>query len=181
LDYSDSIRGVDLSDLNIDTLLADVEIIDSLETVSATVALTFTNDIPFQIKGVFTCLDENNNVIIDPKTEKPLLLTGTDTVLIPSPKYTYDAKSLTWSVKEGDEGVKVETILADRNYLETLTKVKTIAFYALMDDQSLSDVFAQGASSTNFTAKLTEKEGLKVKISVGANIEAVLKLNSSDK
>lgn len=181
LDYSDSIRGVDLTDLNIDSLLADVEIIDTLETVSATLGLTFTNDIPFQIKGVFTCLDENNNVIIDPKTEKPLLLTETDTVLIPSPKYTYDAKSLTWSVKEGDEGVKVETILVDRNYLETLAKVKTIAFYALMDDKSLSDVFAQGASSTNFTSKLTEKEGLTVKINVGANIEAILKLNSSDK
>ena len=181
LDYSDTIRGIDLTDLNIDSLLADVEIIDSLETVSATLALTFTNDIPFQIKGVFTCLDENNNVVIDPKTEKPLQLTGTDTVLIPSPKYTLDNRSLTWSVKEGDEGVKVETILADKNYLETLAKVKTIAFYALMDDQSLSDVFAQGASSTNFAAKLTEKEGLTVKISVGANIEAVLKLNSSDK
>ena len=181
LDYSDSIRGVDLSDLNIDSLLADVKIVDSLETVNATLALTFTNDIPFQIKGVFTCLDENNNVIIDPKTEKPLLLTGTDTVLIPSPKYTCDDRSLTWSVKEGDEGIKVETILVDREYLETLAKVKTIAFYALMDDKSLSDVFAQGASSTNFTAKLTEKEGLKVKISVGANIEAVLQLNSSDK
>lgn len=178
-DYSDTIKGIDLSMLNLDTLLADVDIIDTLENASATLALTFINDIPFQIKGVFTCLDENNNVIIDPKTEKPFLITENETVLIPSPKYTYSAGTSTWI----PEAVKLtEMIHVDREDLPTLRAIKSIAFYALLDDKSLSDVFEQAADEKvgDFTTKLTEGEGLRIKIAVGANAEAILNLDSSD-
>lgn len=178
-DYSDTIKGIDLSMLNLDTLLADVDIIDTLEKASATLALTFINDIPFQIKGVFTCLDENNNVIIDPKTEKPFLITENDTVLIPSPEYTYSAGTSTWS----PEAVKLtEMIHVDREDLPTLRAIKSIAFYALLDDKSLSDVFEQAADPKvgDFTTKLTEGEGLRIKIAVGANAEAILNFDSSD-
>jgi hypothetical protein len=176
-DYSDTIKGIDLSMLNLDTLLADVDIIDTLEKASATLALTFINDIPFQIKGVFTCLDENNNVIIDPKTEKPFLITENDTVLIPSPKYTYSTS--TWI----PEAVKLtEMIHVDREDLPTLRAIKSIAFYALLDDKSLSDVFEQAADPKvgDFTTKLTDGEGLRIKIAVGANAEAILNFDSSD-
>ena len=169
-DYSDTIADIDLSMLNLDSLLADVTLLDTLEQASAVLALTFTNDIPFQIKGVFTCLDENNNVVIDPKTEKPFLITGNDTVLIPSPEYTYNELALNWIPKPVN---RVETIRVDRETLETLQKVKSIALYASIDDHALSDVFAEG----NFTTKLTDKEGLRIKIAVGANIEAILKLD----
>ena len=178
-DYSDTIKGIDLSMLDLDTLLADVDIIDTLEKASATLALTFINDIPFQIKGVFTCLDENNNVIIDPKTEKPFLITENDTVLIPSPEYTYSAGTSTWS----PEAVKLtEMIHVDREDLPTLRAIKSIAFYALLDDKSLSDVFEQAADPKvgDFTTKLTEGEGLRIKIAVGANAEAILNFDSSD-
>ena len=169
-DYSDTIENIDLSMLDLDSLLADVTLLDTLEQASAVLALTFTNDIPFQIKGVFTCLDENNNVVIDPKTEKPFLITGNDTVLIPSPEYTYNELALNWIPKPVN---RVETIRVDRETLETLQKVKSIALYASIDDHALSDVFAEG----NFTTKLTDKEGLRIKIAVGANIEAILKLD----
>lgn len=178
-DYSDTIKGIDLSMLNLDTLLADVNIIDTLEKAEATLALTFTNDIPFQIKGVFTCLDAENNVIIDPKTEKPFLITENDTVLIPSPKYTYSAGTSTWT----PEAVKLtEMIHVDREDLPTLRAIKSIAFYALLDDKSLSDVFEQAADPEvgDFTTKLTEGEGLRIKIAVGANAEAILNFDSSD-
>ena len=178
-DYSDTIKGIDLSMLNLDTLLADVDIIDTLEKAEATLALTFTNDIPLQIKGVFTCLDAENNVIIDPKTEKPFLITENDTVLIPSPKYTYSAGTSTWT----PEAVKLtEMIHVDREDLPTLRAIKSIAFYALLDDKSLSDVFEQAADEKvgDFTTKLTEGEGLRIKIAVGANAEAILNFDSSD-
>lgn len=171
LDYSDTITGIDLSMVNLDTLLADVTIIDTLEKATATLALTFTNEIPFQFKGVFTCLDENNQVIIDPQTQKPFLISGKDTVLIPSPEYTYNDLALNWIPKSVEH---IETIVVDQEDLETLRKVKSIVFYALMDDKSLSDIFKQG----NFTTKLTEKEGLRVKIAVGANVEAILNLSN---
>ena len=178
-DYSDTIKGIDLSMLDLDSLLAGVNIIDTLEKAEATLALTFTNDIPFQIKGVFTCLDAENNVIIDPKTEKPFLITENDTVLIPSPKYTYSAGTSTWI----PEAVNLtEMILVDREDLPTLRAIKSIAFYALLDDKSLSDVFEQAADPKvgDFTTKLTEGEGLRIKIAVGANAEAILNFDSSD-
>ena len=169
-DYSDTIGELDLNLLDLDSLLAEVPLLDTLEQASAVLALTFTNDIPFQIKGVFTCLDADGNMVIDPKTEKPFLLTENDTVLIPSPEYTFNELVLNWIPKPVN---RMETIRVDREKLETLKKVKSIIFYASIDDKALSDVFAQG----NFTTKLTDKEGLRIKIAVGANIEAVLNLD----
>ena len=108
--------------------------------------------------------------MIDPKTEKPFWITGNDTVLIPSPEYTYNDLALNWTPKPVNH---VETIRVDREDLKTLQKVKNIIFYASIDDKALSDIFAQG----DFTTKLTDKEGLRIKIAVGANIEAILKLD----
>lgn len=170
LDYSDTIRGVDLTVLNLDTLLADVTMIDTLKKAEATLALTFSNEIPFQIQGKFTCLDENNNVVIDPKTNKPLLITKQENILIPSPKY-----------KEGDQNPKpvkkVETISVDKEDLETLRKVKSIVFYAWLDDKALSEEFQ---NYTNFTTQLRPQDGLRIKIAVGADVEAVLELLESN-
>ena len=170
LDYSDTITGIDLTVLNEDSLMQYVpDMVDTIQEASAVVALTFTNDIPFQFKAVVTCLDENNNVIIDPKTEKPLLITENDTILIPSPEYTYNDLALTWTPKPVEH---VETVYVDREDLETLRKIKSIAFYALMDDKSLSEVYKAG----NFNAKLTDGEGLRIKVGVGANVEAILQV-----
>ena len=170
LDYSDTIRGVDLSVLNLDSLLADVTMIDTLKKAEATLALTFSNEIPFQIKGKFTCLDSDNNVVIDPKTNKPLLITKQETILIPSPKY-----------KEGDKNPKpvkkVETISVDKEDLATLRKVESIVFHAWLDDESLSEEFK---NQTNFTTQLRPQDGLRIKIAVGADVEAVLQLLESN-
>ena len=170
LDYTDTIRGVDLSVLNLDSLLADVTMIDTLKKAEATLALTFSNEIPFQIKGKFTCLDSDNNVVIDPKTNKPLLITKQETILIPSPKY-----------KEGDKNPKpvkkVETISVDKEDLATLRKVESIVFHAWLDDESLSEEFK---NQTNFTTQLRPQDGLRVKIAVGADVEAVLQLLESN-
>ena len=170
LDYSDTIRGVDLTVLNLDTLLADVTMIDTLKKAEATLALTFSNEIPFQIQGKFTCLDENNNVVIDPKTNKPLLITKQENILIPSPKY-----------EEGNQKPKpvkkVETISVDKEDLETLRKVKSIVFYAWLDDKALSEEFQ---NYTNFTTQLRAQDGLRIKIAVGADVEAVLELLESN-
>lgn len=173
IDYADTIREVDLSAFSLDTLLGNMAMVDTLEKASAVLALTFTNDIPFQIKGVFSCLNENGAPVIDPRTEKPFLLGGLDTLLIPSPKYTYNELALSW-VPEVVE--YVELIDIDKEDLELLSDVKQIVFSASLDDKSLSDVF----KSNNFTTKLTEQEGLRIKIAVGANVEAILKLDNGN-
>jgi hypothetical protein len=170
---TDTLTDIDLSMLDLDSLLADVAIVDTVEEAHVILALTFQNEIPFQLKGVFTCLDANNNVIIDPKTDQPLRITGKDTVHIPSPEYTYNDLALNWIPTPVEH---IETIQVDKEDLETLRKIKNILFYVQMDDDALSDIFKEG----NFTTKLTDKEGVRVKIGIGANVEAVLQLFESN-
>ena len=167
LGYSDKIKGIDLSMLDLDSLLKDVEMIDTLEEASAKLVIKFENSIPLQFKGVLTCLDENDNVIIDPKTEKPLLLTENDTILIAAPEFTKEGHD--WNITPLES---VEVINVDREDLETLRQIKTIEFHAWMDDESLAEAYKNGLN----TIQLKDDNYLKVKIAVGANVEGVLNL-----
>ena len=167
LGYSDKIKGIDLSMLDLDSLLKDVEMIDTLEEASAKLVITFENSIPLQFKGVLTCLDENDNVIIDPKTKRPLLLTENDTILIAAPEFTKEGHD--WNITPLES---VEVINVDREDLETLRQIKTIEFHAWMDDESLAEAYRNGLNNI----QLKDDNYLKVKIAVGANVEGVLNL-----
>ena len=169
LGYTDKITGIDLSMLDLDSLLKDVEMIDTLEEASAKLVIKFENSIPLQFKGMLTCLDENDNVIIDPKTEKPLLLTENDTILIAAPEFKKDEQTHNW---EATPLESVEVINVDREDLETLRQIKTIEFHAWMDDKSLDEAYKNGLNNI----QLKDKNYLKVKIAVGANVEGVLNL-----
>lgn len=167
LGYTDSITDIDLSMLDLDSLLKDVEMIDTLEKASAKLVIKFENSIPLQFKGVLTCLDENDNVIIDPKTAQPLLLTENDTILIAAPEFTKDGHD--WNITPLES---VEVINVDRDDLETLRQIKTIEFHAWMDDESLDGAYEKGLNNI----QLKDNNYLKVKIAVGANVEGVLNL-----
>ena len=167
LGYSDKIKGIDLSMLDLDSLLKDVEMIDTLEEASAKFVIKFENSIPLQFKGMLTCLDENDNVIIDPKTEQPLLLTENDTILIAAPEFTKEGHD--WNITPLES---VEVINVDREDLETLRQIKTIEFHAWMDDESLAEAYDNGLNNI----QLKDDNYLKVKIAVGANVEGVLNL-----
>lgn len=167
LGYTDKIKGIDLSMLDLDSLLKDVEMIDTLEEASAKLVIKFENSIPLQFKGVLTCLDENDNVIIDPKTEQPLLLTENDTILIAAPEFTKEGHD--WNITPLES---VEVINVDREDLETLRQIKTIEFHAWMDDESLAEAYDNGLNNI----QLKDDNYLKVKIAVGANVEGVLNL-----
>ena len=167
LGYTDTITGIDLSMLDLDSLLKDVEMIDTLEEASAKLVIKFENSIPLQFKGVLTCLDENDNVIIDPKTEKPVLLTENDTILIAAPEFTKEGHD--WNITPLES---VEVINVNREDLETLRQIKTIEFRAWMDDESLAEAYDNGLNNI----QLKDDNYLKVKIAVGANVEGVLNL-----
>ena len=167
LGYTDRIKGIDLSMLDLDSLLKDVEMIDTLEEASAKLVIKFENSIPLQFKGMLTCLDENDNVIIDPKTEQPLLLTENDTILIAAPEFTKEGHD--WKITPLES---VEVINVDREDLETLRQIKTIEFHAWMDDESLAEAYDNGLNNI----QLKDDNYLKVKIAVGANVEGVLNL-----
>ena len=167
LGYTDRIKDIDLSMLDLDSLLKDVEMIDTLEEAHAKLVIKFENSIPLQFKGMLTYLDENDNVIIDPKTEKPLLLTENDTISIAAPEFTKDGHD--WNITPLES---VEVINVDREDLETLRQIKTIEFHVWMNDESLAEAYDNGLNNI----QLKDDNYLKVKIAVGANVEGVLNL-----
>jgi hypothetical protein len=169
LGYSDKIKGIDLSMLDLDSLLKDVEMIDTLEEASAKLVIKFENSIPLQFKGMLKCLDENDSVIIDPKTAQPLLLTENDTILIAAPEFKENEQTHNWDPTPLES---VEVINVDREDLETLRKIKTIEFHTWMDDESLDGAYEKGMNNI----QLKDNNYLKVKIAVGANVEGVLNL-----
>lgn len=160
LGYTDSIKGIDLSMLDLDSLLKDVEMIDTLEKASAKLVIKFENSIPLQFKARLTCLDENDNEI-------PLLLTENDTILIAAPEFTKEGHD--WNITPLES---VEVINVDRDDLETLRQIKTIKFHAWMDDESLNEAYEKGLNNI----QLKDNNYLKVMIAVGANVEGVLNL-----
>ena len=167
LAYSDTITGIDLSTLELDSILSGVEIIDTLEEASAKLVIKIENSIPLQFKGVLTCLDENNNVIIDPKTNNPFLITENDTILIGAPKYEFSEHNWHATALES-----IEVVNVDRMDIETLKQIKKIVYTVSLDDESLAYAYKQGL----FNVKLTEDNYLRIKLAVGANVEGVLNL-----
>ena len=167
LGYADTIKGIDLSMLDLDSLLSGVEMIDTLEEASAKLVIKFENSIPLQFKGVLTCMDENGEVIVDPKTEKPLLITENDTITIAAPEFTKNGYD--WIVTPLES---VEVVDVDRDDLEILRQIKSIEYHVWMDDKSLEEAYNKGLNNI----QLKDDNYLKVKIAVGANVEGVLNL-----
>ena len=169
LAYADTIKGIDLSMLDLDSLLNEVDevdIIDTLEEASAKLVIKIENTIPLQFKAVLTCLDENNNVIIDPKTNQPFLITENDTITIGAPKFEF--VNHTW---QGDAMESIEIVNVDREDLETIRRINKIAYYVSLDDESLAYAYEQGL----FNVKLSEDNSLRIKLAVAANAEGILK------
>jgi hypothetical protein len=168
-DYSDTVGEIDLSMLDLDSLLADVTLLDTLEQASAKLVVTFESTIPLDIKGKLTCVDAKGNLIIDPKTNKPLQLTDKEEIVIVGPKQIFENHQ--WHATPNQS---VYVIEVDRDYLETLKQIKKVAFEAELNDESMRGAFEQGL----FNVKLENDSYISVKIGVGATVEAVLSLDS---
>ena len=167
--YADTIRGIDLSGLNVDAFLDSITILDTLEQASAKLVVTFESTIPLDIKGKLTCVDAKGNLIIDPKTNKPLQLTDKEEIVIVGPKQIFENHQ--WHATPNQS---VYVIEVDRDYLETLKQIKKVAFEAELNDESMRGAFEQGL----FNVKLENDSYISVKIGVGATVEAVLSLDS---
>jgi hypothetical protein len=169
LAYSDTITDIDLSSVDIHEMLSEVTVLDTLESASAKLVITLENSIPLEFMGSFTCLDEHNNVIIDPRTEKPLMITKNDTIVIPAPNHTFENHNWTATPKQS-----VEIVEVDLEHFETLKKIKKVAFYAELNDHAMQQAYDQGL----FNVKLTDDNYIRIKLALGASVEAVLNLDS---
>lgn len=171
LGYADTITDIDLSQITLDSLLAEVQIIDTIEEATLKLGLSIENSIPLQFYGVLTCLDSVGNVLMNPEdATKPFRITGQDTLIIASPNYTEDANG-SW-IGTPNKVTNVITITED--VLTTVSKIKSIVFNVWLDDKSLQQAYDDGMVNI----RLTDKQGLRIGIGVGADLKAILDLNS---
>ena len=167
--YSDTINDIDLSALDIDSILNSVTVLDTLEEAKAKLVITLENSIPLEFIGKLTCLDANGNIIIDPKTREPFILTEKDSIVIAAPKFTFENHA--WSSTATES---IEVINVDREDLETIKKINKVVFYIELNDKAMQQAYDQGL----FNVKLTNDNYLRVKLGVGASVEAVLNFDS---
>lgn len=172
--YSDTIRGIDLSQLTLDSLLANANIIDSIKATDLKLFVKLQNNIPLQIKGVLRFLDENDRVVMEQNgaSVQPLRLSDTDTLTVTPPHYTYTNGH--WNIDQPGETTLILTI--DKDRLETFSRVKSMYFEGHIDDKPYQSSFNDSYGST-FTVALRPEQQLKIRLGLAAQVEAVLNLN----
>ena len=172
--YEDTIKDIDISKYSIDSLLNNVKIIDTLKATDVNAVLHAKNQIPVDLKVYFRCLDAAGQIIMDPEDNtKPLLLFPEDTVKLQAP--TYVKESGNWVPKKPGE----TTILANlsKAELNLFPKIKQIAYYAQIDDQSLQEAYSKGLENI----RLTDDQGLTVKLGLSASVDAILDFSKDKK
>ncbi len=172
ISYSDTIREIDLSQLTMDSLLASTQFVDSVEEASLKLALRLENTIPLQLKGVIRCLDAQNNVLMDSHhSDRAFRITSQDTIVIPAPLYEYDQMTGYWNISPNK---KTELITLTKDMLHTISQIKSIIFEVSLDDESMQSAYESGLHNI----KLTNQQGLRLHIAIGADLEAILNLGA---
>jgi len=172
LDYRDTIKDVKLSQFSIDSLISNVDVIDTVKASNIRIVLNAENTIPLDIKGVLRCYDDKGQMIMDPTDPtKPLMLfeedpARGDTLYFPAAKYTKTAGG--WNA---GPSLSTNVVRISKAKTDLLPKIKNIIYYAQIDDKSLE------ASLPNF--KLTKNMGLKFNIGLSANADAIFNFSGN--
>lgn len=173
LEYSDTIKNIDISRYTLDSLLASVDMIDTLKTSDLKLIMKITNSIPLDIKGVFYALDENGDVVTEPDDPtKVYRLTSSDTIRIQAPVYRFEGGAAIPTASEQTEIVSI-----DKKHFDTFSKIKSIVYTASIDDESLQSAYQHGG----FNVRIAEDNKMKVQLGLTAKVDAVLDLDNIKK
>ena len=170
IDYKDTIRDVNLSAVDIDSLIHASGVIDSLRTGDVTLFLTATNNIPVALKAVFCYLDKDGQPIKDPLDESKLFNPFTeDTIRIASPRF---AENTSHQWVQVEDGKSVFTAHMNKDQLSVVPEVKKIAYKVIVDNEALNYAFKATPSLQEI--RLTKDQTLEFQIGLTAQIDAVL-------
>ena len=176
IDYTDTIRNINLSAYSIDSLLSEVEVIEKpVKTTDVTVVLHAENEIPLDIKAYMRCLDESGKIINDPEdASKPLILFEQDTVVLKAQPYIKNGGQ--W-VPDAKGGETIITASMTKAKMDLMPSIKNIVYYARIDDQSLQEAYAKGLENI----RITDDQGLTLKIGLTAHLDALLNFDQNNK
>ena len=175
IDYTDTIKDINLSAYSIDSLLSEVEVIEKpVKTTDVTVVLHAENQIPVDIKAYMRCLNDSGQIIMDPvDPTQPLLLFEQDTVVFKAQPFV---KSGGQWVPDTKGGETIITARLTKAKLDLMPSIKHIVYYARIDDESLQEAYARGMENI----RITNDQGLKLKIGLTAHVDALLKFENNN-
>lgn len=172
--YIDTLSDINISKYSLDSLLADVDVVDTIKTANVKLVLTFENKLPVRVRAHVRFLDENGAEIMDPVDKtKPLRLSETDTLLIEARKEVF-AQGIT---SPGEPGRSIFTVNVDKDHYETFTSIRQMEYYAELDAEQMEPYFDQ---DPEYKVQLTKDDNLKAVLGLSAKADAIFDLNSKE-
>ena len=177
IDYRDTLRGIDLSAVKIDSLVRESQIVDTIEAGEVTLYLTAFSKIPITLKTVLRYLDKNNQPIKDPEDESqffnPFL---EDTIRINPPRFEKNAMGQWVPVEDGKS---VMTARMSKKQLDVMPEIKKIWYQVIVDNEALNYAFKANPALPE--VPITADQTVEINIGLTAQIDAILNFNSKNK
>lgn len=172
ISYQDTIKDVSIGQFSIDSLLKDVNVIDTMKATDLKLILQAENNIQFCVRAAFRCLDENNQVLKDPEDpSKDFLLFPEDTIRIAAP--TFAQTGNVWYPTHPGETAIIASL--NKAQLDMFPKIKSITYSVIVDDESIQDAYRRGLKNI----RIKGTDALKLRIAITAHIDAMLNFNNN--
>ena len=171
VDYKDTIKGVDLSKISIDSLKSSSKYIESIETSDVNLFMTALSEIPLTVKATMVYLDSLKQPLMDPEDKSKLFNPfAEDTIRINPPRFEKNAMG-GWAPVE--KGKSIVTAKLTKKKLDMMPYVKNIIYRVIIDNASLEEAYQQGLHEVPLTAE----QRLELNIGLTAKIDAVMNFN----
>jgi len=172
IEYSDTVKNINLSRYTIDSLLAEVKEIDSLHVNELRAILDVENNVPLCAKAYMRCMDASGKVIADPKdATKPLVLFETDTIQLVAPTY---ANNGGWHKSAPGKTQVLAYLTQDK--IDLLPEIKQLVYTVVVDDESLKEAYKNGLSKVS----ILNTDNIKIWVGVAANVDARFNFNNQN-
>ncbi len=157
LAFTDTLK-VNINEFSLDSLLKDVEVVDSIGVKVLKLIITAKNTLPFNIQLKLTPLDENGDLVMD---MQPF------TIAAPNE----------WDAAKGElvPGTNMNVINVTEDKLNNLSKVKTLLYTATICDTSLNEGMTELPQEA-YPIALSKTGRFSFKIDIAANLDAYLRL-----
>ena len=153
ISYKDTIRDIDLSSLQLDSLLSEIEFVEELETAELQLLLNINNWIPFNISGSFAFYNASNQIVTLSYMEKESI-----DITIGCPTAINIGSGIVESPKETNIILQVK-----KEDFEPLASIKYIIFTAELGDNP-------------YPAALIPNSALEIRAGVATNLKAIINM-----
>lgn len=164
INWSDTLKGIDISKYTIDSLMTNVKGIDTIKTANVKLFVTAINEIPLDFYADIHFLDSLGRVIMDPLNPTDTFrVTESRQVRINMPNYK-GAKSAVLV----EPGETLFVINVNKEQTDALTAIRSMVYNVTADDATL-----QASHYADYPVALRTTQKLKVHVGVAGTVEGI--------